>query len=84
MSGRGLQGMRLPFYFVIDRESGNVIRLIRRESVPDDTPTIIHLLAPCSGQRRHASLYASGRDLIHASHVLDDFDSACLRRRVAR
>lgn len=84
MSGRRGAGHAASFYFVIARESGNVIRLIRREHAPEDTPTVIHLRAPCLGQRRHATLYASGMDLIHASRVLEDFDSACLRYPVAR
>ncbi|MCY1420569.1 hypothetical protein D9M71_361960 [compost metagenome] len=56
-------------YFVVSRDSGNIIRITRRESPPDDTPTVFNVLALTSSQMRYESLYADGEDLISLRSV---------------
>ncbi|MCY1284866.1 hypothetical protein D9M68_398480 [compost metagenome] len=56
-------------YFVVSRSSGNIIRITRRESPPDDTPTIFNVPISTSSQMRYDSLYANGEDLISLQRV---------------
>ncbi|WP_330114471.1 hypothetical protein SA496_22205 [Pseudomonas sp. JS3066] len=56
-------------YFVVARSSGNIIRITRRESPPDDTPTVFNVPISTSNQMRYDSLYADGADLISLQSV---------------
>ncbi|MHC6225658.1 hypothetical protein ACYU03_12940 [Pseudomonas sp. X10] len=68
-----------PFYFVIARDTGNVIRVIRRDSRPANTRTLIHRNASVAQRDRYADFYQSGQNLVHASTVLDDFANSELQ-----
>lgn len=57
-------------YFVVARSSGNIIRITRRESPPDDTPTVFNVPISTSNQMRYDSLYANGEDLISLQSVI--------------
>ncbi|MCY1265744.1 hypothetical protein D9M68_216260 [compost metagenome] len=56
-------------YFVVSRSSGNIIRITRRESVPDDTATVINVPVLTSSLLRYESFYAAGEDLISLRNV---------------
>ncbi|MNP81413.1 hypothetical protein D3C76_1797540 [compost metagenome] len=68
-----------PFYFVIARDTGNVIRVIQRDSRPVNTRTLIHRSASIRHRDRYADFFATGRNLIHASQVLEDFNNSELQ-----
>ncbi|WP_342625568.1 hypothetical protein [Pseudomonas alkylphenolica] len=68
-----------PFYFVIARDTGNVIRVIQRDSRPANTRTLIHRSASIWHRDRYADYFASGKNLVHASQVLNDFNSSELQ-----
>ncbi|WP_137821455.1 hypothetical protein [Pseudomonas sp. D(2018)] len=56
-------------YFVVARGSGNIIRITRRESVPDDTPTVINVPVSTASLMRYEDLLARGEDLISLQSV---------------
>ncbi|MCY1310464.1 hypothetical protein D9M70_606560 [compost metagenome] len=56
-------------YFVVSKGSGNVIRITRRESPPEDTPTVFNVPVSSSSQMRYDSLHADGEDLISLQRV---------------
>lgn len=68
-----------PFYFVIARDTGNVIRLIHRNSTPVNTSTVIHRCALAAFRRRYEAFSQAGEGLIHVSRVLDDFAGSELK-----
>ncbi|AOE87509.1 hypothetical protein [Pseudomonas sp. TCU-HL1] len=56
-------------YFVVSKSSGNIIRITRRESPPDDTPSVFNVPMSTANQMRYDSLYANGEDLISLQRV---------------
>lgn len=56
-------------YFVVARSSGNIIRLIRRSSPPDDSATVLNVYAASSCVHRYETLHESGQDLISLKSV---------------
>ncbi|MNR43013.1 hypothetical protein D3C85_1615920 [compost metagenome] len=54
---------------VVSKSSGNIIRVTRRESPPDDTPTVINVPVSSSSLMRYENFYASGEDLISLQSV---------------
>lgn len=55
--------MLIP-YFVVARESGNIIRITRRDGPPTDTDTVVNLRASLQGLERYEKLLDSGQELI--------------------
>jgi|GEM_PF-6355791 len=67
-----------PFFFVIARDTGNVLRVIHRDSRPPNTPTLIHRSASTAQRTLYIDAYQTGRDIIHASQVLEGFSNSDL------
>ncbi|WP_342245512.1 hypothetical protein [Pseudomonas sp. OTU5201] len=56
-------------YFVVARGSGNIIRITRRESVPDDTPTVINVPVSTASLMRYEDFHAHSEGLISLQNV---------------
>ncbi|MNN98142.1 hypothetical protein D3C81_2174600 [compost metagenome] len=56
-----------------------MIRVIQRDSRPANTRTLIHRSASIWHRDRYADYFASGKNLVHASQVLNDFNSSELQ-----
>ena len=59
----------LSAYFVIARGSGNIIRVIQRNSPPDDTATVQNVYASLACLHRYEALQATGQELINLRNV---------------
>ena len=57
-------------YFVVSRSSGNIIRITRRESPPDDTPTLINVPTTTSGLMRYERFCSLSEGLISLQSVM--------------